>query len=269
MATGVIGAVAMILMILFLGRIGVSLFAALLALGLVHEYSQIVFQLPDRSEKKIVLLGTTWLIAFTSFWLPRVEYDLLLISFLGLFTYFLFTADRYKGPDRASDFSLHFKELVFAVFGLIYLGFLPLFFPLLRESIHGAQWLILFLLIVWGADTGAYFVGKKWGKRKLYPVISPKKTIEGAIGGIGSSILVTLLFKLLVFQKLPFGAVLVVPVLVGVVSQVGDLCESFFKRSFNVKDSGSILPGHGGLIDRFDGVLFALPIMYGCVKIFG
>jgi phosphatidate cytidylyltransferase len=129
--------------------------------------------------------------------------------------------------------------------------------------------MLLFLITVWAGDTGAYSLGSRYGKRKLYPVISPKKTVEGAIGGIGSGFVIALIYKLLLFRSLSWGGAIFIPVLIGAVSQVGDLCESFFKRAFDRKDSGSILPGHGGFLDRFDGVVFSLPIMYGCMRIFG
>lgn len=128
--------------------------------------------------------------------------------------------------------------------------------------------MISFLLIIWGGDTGAYFAGLKYGRRKLYPHISPNKTIEGALGGIATGWVVQLLYKLVFFHSMPWLAVLLVPLLIGALAPVGDLCESFLKRAFKAKDSGSILPGHGGFLDRFDGLIFSLPLMYGLVKLF-
>jgi phosphatidate cytidylyltransferase len=263
--TGVIGGALLILVVIFGGRAGVALLAAIISLGMLYEFIEISFSLPDKSEKRIALMGVAWLVAFVNFWIPRAEYELLLISFFGLFSYFLFTADRHKGP----AFHAHFKELIYSIFGLFYLGFLPLFLILLRDYPNGVHWMLLFLITVWAGDTGAYYFGSRYGKRKLYPVISPKKTVEGAIGGIGSGFVIALIYKLLLFRSLSWGGATFIPVLIGAVSQVGDLCESFFKRAFDRKDSGSILPGHGGFLDRFDGVVFSLPIMYGCMRIFG
>jgi phosphatidate cytidylyltransferase len=157
---------------------------------------------------------------------------------------------------------------MYSLFGLFYLGFLPTFFLKIHGSASGVHWTMVFLLINWASDTGAYFAGKKYGKTKLYPLISPKKTREGALGGLACAWVVIFIYKVLLFGAMGWGAVIIVPLLVGVASQVGDLCESFLKRAFDKKDSGSILPGHGGFLDRFDGVVFSLPIMYACTRVF-
>ena len=89
------------------------------------------------------------------------------------------------------------------------------------------------------------------------------------IGGLAGGLLATILFKLVFFHEMKWSAALIIPLVVGVVAQVGDLCESFFKRAFDKKDSGSILPGHGGFLDRFDSLIFCLPVLYGCIRLFG
>jgi phosphatidate cytidylyltransferase len=264
-ATGVIGGAALLALIIFGTRVGVALLAALLSLGMLYEMIEMTFALPDKAEKRVVLLGISWLVAFVNFWVPRAEYELLLVSFLGLFTYFLFSAERHRGEPLLA----HFRELIYSIFGLLYLGFLPLFLPLIRDSANGVHWTIVFLLIVWAGDTGAYFAGKKYGHRKLYPLISPKKTVEGGLGGLAAGLVVALLYKLIFFQAMSVGAAFVISLVVGTVAAVGDLCESFLKRAHDTKDSGTILPGHGGFLDRFDGVVFSLPVMYGCIRIFG
>ncbi len=263
--TAFFGVSAILLLVTVGGHIGAAFFAAVMALGMVFEFSTISFTLSDRFEKRNLLLGITWLVAFINFWMPRTEYELLLISFLCLFCYFLFTAERHPGQ----AFSEHFRELMFSVFGILYLAFLPLYLPLIRDSGAGLHWTLLFLFIVWATDIGAYFAGMKFGTRKLYSMISPKKTVEGAIGGTLSGIFVALLYKLVFFHAMNWSTVVLLPVILAVVSQVGDLCESFLKRASHVKDSGNILPGHGGFLDRFDGVVFSLPVMYGCIRLFG
>ena len=183
---------------------------------------------------------------------------------MSLFTYYLMTARRHSGP----DYDRHFTELGYSVFGILYLGFLPLFLPLIRSQTGGQHWILIFFLCVWAGDTGAYFVGKKFGRRKLYPEVSPKKTIEGALGGLLAGWLVILTYKFAAFRELSVFGTAVIALTVGISSQVGDLCESLLKRAFHTKDSGHILPGHGGLLDRFDGVVFSLPVMYMCVRFF-
>ncbi len=264
--TAAIGVSVLLVLIIFGGTIGTAVVATVISLGMVFEFVEMTFSLPDKREKKFILLGATWLIAFFSILFPRGEYALLVFSLLALFSYFLFTAERYSEPEL---FTEHFKELMYSLFGVFYLAFFPLFLPAIRGAESGLHWTLIFLFVNWAGDTAAYFVGKKYGRQKLYPVISPKKTVEGAYGGLAAGLVVTLIYKVLFFRSMSWGAVILVPIIIGAVAQVGDLCESFLKRAFRKKDSGSILPGHGGFLDRFDGVLFSLPVMYACVRIFG
>ena len=125
--------------------------------------------------------------------------------------------------------------------------------------------LFLALFIVWATDSGAYFIGKKIGKTKLIPSVSPNKTVEGSLGGIVSAIVVAVLMVFLYPNKAPdiniFKLIILVAVF-SIVGQLGDLVESSLKRHFGVKDSGNILPGHGGILDRFDSLIFVFPIMH-------
>ena len=112
-------------------------------------------------------------------------------------------------------------------------------------------------------DTGAYFIGKKFGKHKLAKNISPKKTIEGAIAGIITSIIVSLLCRILFMKDIiSVKEAILFAIIISLVGQFSDLAESLFKRDSDVKDSGNILPGHGGMLDRFDSYLFAAPVFY-------
>jgi len=121
----------------------------------------------------------------------------------------------------------------------------------------GAQWVILLLILIWSTDTFAYFAGKKWGKHAFVPLISPNKTVEGFWGGVLGALLIALFCKIWVPLSWPLW--LSVAYLVVLLSILGDLFESFVKRLSGVKDSGKWLPGHGGLLDRIDSLLAALP----------
>jgi len=127
----------------------------------------------------------------------------------------------------------------------------------------GKQWVFFLLVVVWFGDTGAYYVGLALGKHPLAPLISPKKTIEGALGGLLGNVLAAILGKQILLPDAPLLQLLVLGLLLGVVSQIGDLSESALKRGAGVKDSSNLLPGHGGMLDRIDGVLFASPVMFG------
>jgi phosphatidate cytidylyltransferase len=128
--------------------------------------------------------------------------------------------------------------------------------------VRGNRWLLMALMIVWAADSGAYFAGRKFGKHKLSPRISPNKTVEGLIGGVAAGMLVALLFAWFfadaTIKQLP--AIAVVAIWTILFSVVGDLFESLLKRHVGAKDSGALIPGHGGVLDRIDSVLAALPV---------
>nr|WP_308447266.1 phosphatidate cytidylyltransferase [Desulforamulus aquiferis] len=142
-----------------------------------------------------------------------------------------------------------------------------LFFFLIRDLPDGWFWIILLLTATWASDTFAYFTGRAFGKHKLAPLLSPKKTIEGAVGGVLGSVLLCYIFSLSVqsFNTIPL---ILIGVLIGVASLLGDLMESAIKRQAGVKDSGQIIPGHGGFLDRFDSLLFTAPLVYYTVKVF-
>lgn len=142
-----------------------------------------------------------------------------------------------------------------------------IFFFLIRDLVDGWIWIILLLTATWASDTFAYFTGRAIGKHKLAPLLSPKKTIEGAIGGVLGSVIICYIFAQTVqsFNTLPL---LLIGVLIGVASLLGDLMESAIKRQAGVKDSGQIIPGHGGFLDRFDSILFTAPLVYYAIKVF-
>lgn len=148
----------------------------------------------------------------------------------------------------------------------LYLGNF-VFFILLRDLPNGLVWFLILLTATWVSDTFAYFVGKSFGKHKLAPRLSPKKTVEGALGGIAGAALVGFV-STLVFSGLNTWAVMLLGAFIGIASLLGDLVESALKRQAKVKDSGRIIPGHGGVLDRFDSLLFTGPLVYYVVKMF-
>lgn len=147
-------------------------------------------------------------------------------------------------------------------FGLLYTGVLPAFVGLLRFQDHGSHLIILILTISFMGDTGAYFSGRFLGRHKLYPSVSPKKTWEGAIGGLFASAGGAAIVHFVLLPELPLVHALILGAVLGALGQAGDLCESMLKRAYDVKDSGNILPGHGGILDRIDALLFAAAGLY-------
>lgn len=150
------------------------------------------------------------------------------------------------------------------VLTLVYAGFPWIVIWDLYQKEPGAKQLLLVLVVVWAGDTGGYFGGRFWGKTKLSPHKSPKKTWEGAVAGLTSSMAGALIYHYVSYTNLPGGvsAAILTGFLGGIAGQLGDLVESVFKRFTGVKDSGTLLPGHGGLLDRIDGVLFAAPVIW-------
>ncbi|MDZ7331226.1 MAG: phosphatidate cytidylyltransferase [candidate division KSB1 bacterium] len=130
------------------------------------------------------------------------------------------------------------------------------------EYAAGGRWILLMLITIWICDTAAYFIGSAWGRHKLYQRISPHKTIEGAVAGFIFAIITAYVCHQLLIKEFHLIHSLVIGLLVGVMSQIGDLVESVFKRDAGVKDTSGILPGHGGFLDRFDAPLFMAPLIY-------
>lgn len=174
-----------------------------------------------------------------------------------------------SSSDNGGSSSAGIAGLPATIFGVIYptalLGFLVALRAARGPAIddRAAFFLVLTVfLVVWSTDTFAYYVGRAVGRRPLAPTISPKKTWAGAVGGTVGAVLVAIILKLTVLDFLPWVHVLGVAVIGGVVGQLGDLAESRIKRLVGVKDSGTLLPGHGGMLDRFDAMVLAAPAVY-------
>jgi phosphatidate cytidylyltransferase len=150
------------------------------------------------------------------------------------------------------------------VTGIIYAGFLTTFLAFLKrvDPHQVGDTVVLVLIVAWLADTGGYFAGRFLGKAKLYEAVSPKKTWAGLWGGIAGAVVGTIVLKLLFATWLSWVDVFAISIPGCLLGQMGDLAESLIKRSVGVKDSGSLLPGHGGILDRIDAVLFIAPYVY-------
>jgi phosphatidate cytidylyltransferase len=151
-------------------------------------------------------------------------------------------------------------ETSIPVFGLLYVPGLFTFQSYIRQT--GPEWIILLYATVWAADSVAYYIGTFIGKKKLYVEVSPNKTVAGAVGSLIGGILGVIIMKYTLLPVLTAYSVFIIGIMIGIVSVLGDLVESMFKRDAGVKDSGMILPGHGGILDKLDGVLFAGPVLF-------
>jgi phosphatidate cytidylyltransferase len=146
--------------------------------------------------------------------------------------------------------------------GVVYVAGLLSFSALLRGLDDGITYIFYLTLVTWAGDIGAFYVGTALGKRPLYPAISPHKTVEGGLGGLACSVLASCAARLWFWERLGVVQTLSLGIGLGVMGQVGDLCESMLKRGFGVKDAGALIPGHGGILDRIDSLLFTGPVLY-------
>ena len=155
--------------------------------------------------------------------------------------------------------SFTFDDAAFVILSTLYVGMG--FYYLIETRGAGLEYIIFALLIVWTTDSGAYFTGRSLGKRKLWPDISPNKTVEGFVGGIASAVVAAVIMQFIAPFSISWTGLIIVAVVSSVFGQMGDLVESAIKRHYDVKDSGTILPGHSGILDRFDSLLFVLPLL--------
>lgn len=213
------------------------------ALFLAHPYSLRMFDdlRADRAAQASLLVAG-----------PMLAIGLAVIP-TGL--YFLF---------RFRDMSTVAARIASTIAGVVYVGLGFTFLSLCKRDFGeiGADVIVLILLVAWVGDTGAYFAGRFLGKHKLYEAVSPKKTWEGAIGGLLGSLVAAIVMKLVRLEHLAWIDVVLIAIPGGILGQMGDLAESLIKRAVGVKDSGALLPGHGGMLDRVDAVLFIGPYVY-------
>ncbi len=197
----------------------------------------------------LLLVPTSWF-AMISSTFSRVEIFVFLILILLMLT--VVTKNAFT-----------FDEVGFVILASVYVGFGFHYLIMSREIPEIGMMLVFFVMfLIWATDSGAYFAGRTFGKHKLWPEISPKKTIEGSIGGIVSAVVIGSIFYWLVPIFPSYAMALTVMIVASVFGQIGDLVESALKRHYAVKDSGNVLPGHGGVLDRFDSLIYVMPILH-------
>jgi len=162
----------------------------------------------------------------------------------------------------SKDLSSTIPEMGMTLFGIFFIGFLLAYVSLIRNLPNGRLWVLFLIATVWAGDISALLSGSFFGKHKLYPKISPNKTFEGLGGSIVGSIIVALAFALLFLPRLQKGVCIFLAIGIGISGQLGDFTESMLKRSAHVKDSGTLIPGHGGMLDRLDSFLFSAPFLH-------
>lgn len=176
-----------------------------------------------------------------------------------------------RNSNRTGDFQKEARDLSFELLGMVYTLSLFAFIMPIAESTHGRHYLLLLFLLVFMGDTAAYFVGRQLGKRPLAKQLSPKKTVEGALAALAMTVLIAFFWLRFILNE-PVSPlwwkILVFTPLASALAQAGDLFESLFKRSQSQKDSGHFIPGHGGILDRIDGLALVSPVYYVYLKLF-
>ena len=250
--SGVI-AIPIVLGIILYGPPGLFFFLiASLILIATHEYFSMIANagvsgFPVEGLVLSFLFLTTW------FFAPQF---LSLFGVLIPLTLFIVWCCREKNTRLALD------SIAYTLFGILYTAALGSTFLLIYNLEGGQQMIVFILLFVWAGDSAAYYGGRKFGERKLFEVISPNKTIAGAIANVMGTLIAALLASTLFFDQIPLIHCLIVAFICGIIGQFGDLTESLIKRNCQVKDSGTLIPGHGGVLDRIDSLLFVGPAFY-------
>lgn len=257
------GIVLVIALIVIVGTGGLLLYGVLLIaslIGLSELYKVVKVQ-----DKILGIVGYLAAIGYyVLLYLNKMEYMLLLVILLlmSVMAVYVFAYPRY-----------HAEQVMTVFFGVFYVAVMLAFVYETRQMAEGGVTVWLIFLSSWGCDTCAYCVGVLFGKHKMAPILSPKKSVEGGIGGVLGAALLGALFAVCMNH---FAGASASPLLCaaicgvgGAISQIGDLSASAIKRNHEIKDYGKLIPGHGGILDRFDSVIFTAPIIYYLAALFG
>jgi phosphatidate cytidylyltransferase len=233
-----------------------ALLAIMALVGLIafHEFDNIA------AAQGVAKSGVAGMVAgLALLFAPEPAWVVIVIAAVGLMTLELRQPDLAKALPSAAT----------ALLGVVYIFGAWRCALSLRaiDSRLGPHWLMIALLVSWAGDTAALYVGRAFGRHKLAPRVSPSKTWEGSIGSVVGGVLVAVVYAHFLIPSAAMWAVLLVGAAGNIAGQVGDLCESAFKRGAGVKDSGTTLPGHGGWLDRIDSSLFSIPVVYALLRV--
>lgn len=267
---GISGVVLLALLAITLTSGGAVLFGFTLLISLV-AFFELTKAMQVRGEKKISaleLVGLCGVIGYYAFlfWDKTQAYGMLaiILTIMGMMLMFVLAYPK-----------ISVSQLLAAIVAFVYAPVFLSYLFLTRQLFMGQYFVWLIFTSSWACDTCAYCVGKPFGKHKMAPVLSPKKSIEGAVGGIAGAALIGFLYACWLVKKEPavfsqeiLWVIPLISALGGILSQIGDLAASGIKRQFQIKDYGKLIPGHGGIMDRFDSVIVTAPLTYYLVLFF-
>ena len=254
--TGLI-ALPFLIFLVYFGEVTFGILVGLAGILSLWEYFRIVFNAERRALSSVIVwwgYGVSLLILGTAFVEGLTGVTLLVafnLLFVGLFSIFIYKSNPLVG-------NIIQKQIQ----GIVYIPVLLSFLILIRRQPDGVMWIFYLFGIIFAGDISAYYVGSYLGRHKLNPAVSPGKTIEGAVGGLAANLLAGSVGIIFFRPDLSWPVGIIFFLATGIAGQAGDLFESELKRSSGIKDSGGLLPGHGGILDRIDALLFASPVAY-------
>ena len=251
--TGILLAAVMLAVIIFTSAEILTAIITIFIIGGVWEYNRIVFGKGFLKEKIEINIFAIVIPAVVLFGTSQLLVSVLTFCILCVFILFLWSV-------KESTFDVLLVAKV--IFGIMYIPLLTSHFILLRLLEKGVYWILLVLIIAIVGDTAGLYIGKYFGKNKLSMLVSPGKTIEGTIGLVFGSVSGCLIFSYFFFPEVSRVHILIISFVGSIIGQMGDLCESAIKRNYGLKDASSLLPGHGGLLDRMDSLIFIAPFVY-------
>ena len=251
------GIILVILALVLVTTGGGVLFAAVAAISLIGMFE--LYRVMKLEKTPLAAVGYLAAALYYGFvWFEKEDLMMLMAAafVMVLMAVYVFTFPKYKT-----------EEITITFFGVFYVAVMLSYLFLVRRAADGVYLVWLVFLSSWGCDTSAYCVGMLLGKHKLAPVLSPKKSVEGAVGGVAGAALLGFLFATAFGGKMtelmyPRLACTLACAIAAVISQIGDLAASAIKRNHKIKDYGKLIPGHGGILDRFDSVIFTAPVIY-------
>jgi phosphatidate cytidylyltransferase len=256
--SAIIALIVLVVTVYYGRETGVNILIFLTVARGSYEYCRMIFDSTYPSFVKglyITLAASIFLViaqdSFRGLAGGALIFALMLVSVIGVLLH-----KQFKSLEQIVSFVTKY------VMGLVYTCLIPATVSWTLQTNNGMEWFFCLLIVVFAGDIGAYIFGVNFGKTKIAPDLSPNKSVQGALGGLLFSTLGAVAFSFVVLPNTPFYVFPIVGFFGGFLGQIGDFFESLLKRISGVKDSGSIMPGHGGILDRLDGVLMAAPLFY-------
>ncbi len=251
--TGVILAAVILVIILVGSTEALAAVITIFIFGGVWEYNNIVFGEGFFKEKIEGLIFAVLIPATVLYNNSRILIAVITFCVLSVFILFLW---------QVKESNIDISSVAKVIFGIMYIPFLMSHLILLRMLGNGVFWVLFILVLAFAGDTVALYVGKYFGKNKLIPAVSPGKTVEGTIGLVCGSVVACLIFSYFCLPEISLIHIFILAFVGSIIGQLGDLFESAIKRNYGLKDASSLLPGHGGLLDRMDCLIFIVPFVY-------